>query len=229
MRTRLGIAILTGIACLILGVRSEARSETPARAPKTLNADAAATHELLEGSSGRRETWTTAPTLLVQTSVMDYASGDLSTGFVATDEQLSDADVTQLTADLTASLGVLTAETVKTFRTVVHEKAVAGQIVKVLRKGQIVVGRFRGVQKKSGNIGYGGRMASDGVISQAVVVLDATFDRESDQRALLRTHELGHALGFNHVASRPSIMNPRVGSDMTDFDRAAIRAAFLEK
>jgi hypothetical protein len=48
----------------------------------------------------------------------------------------------------------------------------------------------------------------------------------SDQRALLRTHNLDTRSASNHVASRPSIMNPRVGSDMTDFDRAAIRAAF---
>jgi len=159
---------------------------------------------------------------------MDYSRGDLSTGFLATEEQLSEAEVAQLTADLTAALGALTAETVRRFQTVVRETAPAGHIVRVLRGGQIVVGRFRGVQGKTGNIGYGARMTRDGKITQAVVVLDAKFDRESHERALLRTHELGHALGFNHVQSRPSIMNPRVGSTMTDFDRTAIRAAFAQ-
>jgi hypothetical protein len=228
MRTRRALAVLLGgVACLILGARPEAKSDSVSAAT-AVSADAAATHEMLEGASGRRETWTTAPTLLIQTSVMDYTSGDLTTGFVATDEQLSEAEVAQLTTDLTTALGVLTAQTVKTFHNVVRETAPAGKIVKVLRNGQIVVGRFRGVQSKTGNVGYGGRMAHDGVITQAVVVLDATFDRGSKQRELLRTHELGHALGFNHVESRASVMNPRVGNSITDFDRAAIRMAFPE-
>ncbi|HEX5070806.1 MAG TPA: hypothetical protein VFV78_11385 [Vicinamibacterales bacterium] len=226
-RRRIGI-LLAGLSCFILGVRSEARSDTSVSAPSAVKADEAATHELLEGTRGRRETWAAAPALLIETTVMDYSKGDLSTGFVATDERLSDDEVAQLTADLTAALGVLTAETVASFQTVARETSPAGQIVKVLRPGQIVVGRFRGVQGKTGNIGYGGRMTRNGEITQGFVVLDAKFDRESSERALLRTHELGHALGFNHVQSRPSIMNARVGSTLTDFDRAAIRAAFGE-
>jgi hypothetical protein len=229
MRTRYGMAILlAGVACLILGARPEASTATGNAASATVAADTAATHELLEGTSGRRETWTTAPALLIETSVMDYASGDLSTGFAATTETLSDAEVAQLTADLTAALGELTAGTIKVFRSVRYEAAPAGTIVKVLRAGQIVVGRFRGVQAATGNLGYGGRATHDGAITQAAVVLDAAFDRQSDQRGLLRTHELGHALGFNHVESRPSVMNPHVGSPITAFDRAAIRAAFLD-
>jgi predicted Zn-dependent protease len=56
-------------------------------------------------------------------------------------------------------------------------------------------------------------------------MLDADFDRQSSQRFLLRTHELGHALGYHHVESRPSVMNPRVGNSMTEFDRNAVRYA----
>ena len=39
-------------------------------------------------------------------------------------------------------------------------------------------------------------------------------------------HELGHALGYNHVHSRASIMNPQIGSEPTDIDRAVARVAF---
>jgi len=220
--------LLAGMACFIFGSRPEARVATESIVSAIVNADVAATHELLEGTVGRRVVWTTAPTLLIETSVMDYASGDLSTGFVATDAKLSDADVAQLTADLTEALGDLTAGTFKVFSAVKIAATPAGQIVKVLRAGQIVVGRFHGVRAKTGNLGYGGRMTRNGTITQAAVVLDATFDSESSLRALLRTHELGHALGFNHVESRPSVMNPRVGSPITAFDREAIRTAFLE-
>lgn len=45
-------------------------------------------------------------------------------------------------------------------------------------------------------------------------------------RRLLRTHELGHALGFNHVKSRLSIMNPRIGPEVTALDRQIMMLAF---
>jgi len=48
----------------------------------------------------------------------------------------------------------------------------------------------------------------------------------ADNRRLLRTHELGHALGFNHVKSRVSIMNPRIGPEVTAFDRQVAMLAF---
>jgi hypothetical protein len=129
---------------------------------------------------------------------------------------------------LTGALDVLTAGTLKAFRAVELAPASAGDVVKVIRPGQIVVGRFRGVQSKTGNLGYGARLTrSGGAIASAVVILDAAADRQ-DARQLMRTHELGHALGYNHVESRPSVMNPRAGSSITDFDRAAIQAAFSE-
>ena len=46
------------------------------------------------------------------------------------------------------------------------------------------------------------------------------------RRRLLRIHELGHALGYLHVTSRTSIMNPSIGPEPTDFDRAASKIAF---
>jgi hypothetical protein len=228
VRTR-GLAILlAGLGCFIFGSRPEARAAIENTASATMAADVAATHELLEGIVGRRVMWTAAPTLLIETSVMDFASGSLSTGFVATADTLSDEDVAELTADLTDALNGLTAGTLKVFRAVTIDATPAGEIVKVLRAGHIVVGRFHGVRAKTGNLGYGGRMTRNGMITQAAVVLDEAFDSQSSQRTLLRTHELGHALGFNHVESRPSVMNPRVGNPITAFDREAIRTAFLE-
>jgi hypothetical protein len=169
-----------------------------------------------------------APDLVIETSVMDYASGDLTSGFEAVDEQLTAAEVAQLRTDLTSALSELTAGTLQAFRSISFERAKPGRVVRVLRPGQIVVGRFRGVQKNTGNLGYGGRMTRGGTIIEAAVVLDAAFDRESRDRLLLRTHELGHALGLNHVESQPSVMNPHVGTSLTDFDRRAIRQAFAD-
>jgi hypothetical protein len=56
--------------------------------------------------------------------------------------------------------------------------------------------------------------------------LDRDFDKDDPRRRLLRIHELGHAHGYMHVNSRTSIMNPSVGPEPTDFDRAAAIVAF---
>jgi hypothetical protein len=42
----------------------------------------------------------------------------------------------------------------------------------------------------------------------------------------LRIHELGHALGYQHVTTRTSIMNPAIGPDPTEFDRGGALIAF---
>ena len=193
------------------------------------SADEAAVRELLEGKNGRRESWTSVPALVVVSSVLDYNAGDLNTGFVATGESLTATELSQLQSDLTGALSELTAGTIKAFRAVEFLPASAGDVVKVIRPGQIVVGRFRGVQSKTGNLGYGARLTrAGGAIASAVVILDAAADQKPTQRQLMRTHELGHALGYNHVESRASVMNPRAGSSFTDFDRAAMQAAFSE-
>lgn len=244
MQTRRGAAaLLCGLTCWFLAARPEARTAgdgassgvastsggvVSASSAIKKEEDEAAVREMLEGTAGRREAWTAAPSLVIETAVMDYRTGDLSSGFAALSEKLSDAELTQLTTDLTEALAELSGGTFKAFRTITVEVPQRGDVVKVIRPGQIVVGRFRGVQATTGNLGYGGRMTRNGTITGAAVVLDAAFDQQSDRRQLLRTHELGHALGFNHVESRPSFMNPHVGTSLTDFDRATIRQAFAE-
>ena len=185
-----------------------------------------AMREMFEGSNGHREAWTSAPSLVVINNVLDYAKGDMSSGFAALDQTMSEKELEQLEADLTDALYQLTGGTFESFKSITVESAEAGNTVRIVRPGQIVVGRFRGVQAKTGNIGFGGRLTRSREIVGGVVVLDAAFDTKSDQRQLLRTHEFAHALGYNHVESRSSIMNARVGSTITDFDRAAIRVAF---
>ena len=76
-------------------------------------------------------------------------------------------------------------------------------------------------------LGFGGRRTrKDGTISAGAILLDSEFDRTSAKRRLLRTHELGHALGYNHVHARASIMNPQIGAEPNEFDRAAATIAF---
>ena len=188
--------------------------------------DAAALREMFEGPNGRRETWTITPTLVVMSSVLEYGTGDLAKGFSVTNRRMTPADVAQLRMDLTDALESLTDGRLTAFRDVVIATPEPGTAVSIFQPGRIVVGRFRGVRAKTGNLGYGGRAArSTGAISGAAMMLDEQGDRDTSRRRLVRMHELGHALGYNHVTSRPSIMNPLVGSPISDFDRAAIRQA----
>jgi hypothetical protein len=187
--------------------------------------DGQALQEMLGGSEGPQR-WRQAPKLTVLVSVMDYRPGG-DVEYVATDERLSDADIAELVRDLTDGLGVLTANTFEQFASVSREVVPAGTSVRVSRPDQIVTARFNGLRRSVKTLGFGGRRArKDGTITAGAIQLDSEFDRTSSRRRLLRTHELGHALGYNHVYSRTSIMNPRIGTEPNDFDREAALIAF---
>jgi hypothetical protein len=169
--------------------------------------------------------WERVPELVVLTSVMQYEKGR-STEYLATAQQLTAAEVDSLVADLTRALSVLTDDVFKGFAAVHRETAAAGATVNIMRPGQIVVARYQGVRDQLATIGFGGRSTRNDIIRAGSIILDSDFDRTRTERRLLRTHELGHALGYNHVESRVSIMNPKVGSELTDVDRAIARVAF---
>jgi hypothetical protein len=181
---------------------------------------------MLIDASGQRHHWPSAPRLVVLTSVMNYHDSE-SRDYVATSERLTEDEAQGLAADLTAALQVLTTGAFEQFAAIDYEMVPAGATATIVRPNQIVVGRFHGVRELAKTIGFGGRTARrDGTIVAAAVVLDSGFDHASSMRRLLRTHELGHALGFNHVKSRVSIMNPSIGSEMTDHDRQVSTFAF---
>jgi hypothetical protein len=213
-------------------VRSTAKQPGVSRSPVAMDARVTdenvseSVNEMLVAANGRRQHWTGVPELVVLTSVMEYQPGR-RTDYVATAISLSPDEVTELAADLTAALAVLTDNQYTTFATVTYERVSAGAEARIARPGQIVVGRYKGVRGMVNEIGMGGRTSrADGTITSGAILLDSDYDREDSRRRLLRTHELGHALGYNHVQSRVSIMNPKIGSDITPTDRAAASLAF---
>jgi hypothetical protein len=215
-------------ACLVLvlvAIPCSAQSNGPADAGFE-GADAQAFDELVLGSKRRSVTWVQAPELVVLTSEMQYQTGESNT-YPATSQRLTEVEVNQLIDDLSTALAELTDGVFTTFASVRRESVEPGATTDVLRPGVIVVGRFRGVKHATHSIGFGGRKVNpNGTITSGAMMLDADYDRASDARRLLRTHELGHALGYNHVVSRSSIMNARIGADLTDFDRKAAMVAF---
>ena len=222
-RLRISIALLCVLGIGVAGGRTHAGDAAAAAGFE--GADASALREMLEGAPGRRAFWKTAPALIVLSPVLDYTNGDVLRGYQASDESLSDTDLNLIALELTEAIQELTDGAFDSFRSISVETVAPGTTVKVFRPGAIVVARYHRLRSKTGNIGYGGRSTRNDTINGAVMMLDADFDRESQHRFVLRTHELGHALGYHHVESRPSVMNPRMSSGITEFDRNAIRFA----
>jgi hypothetical protein len=187
--------------------------------------DRYALDEMLRGTHGAALHWAQVPELVVLMPVMQYEKSQ-GTHYRATAERLTEEEAAEIVADLSSALAVLTDNAFQTFAAVQLQTVAAGELVNVMRPGQIVVARYTGVRDQLATIGLGGRSTRGTTIRAGSIILDSNFDRTSDARRLLRIHELGHALGYNHVQSRSSIMNPKIGSEVTTFDRSAARIAF---
>jgi Matrixin len=188
--------------------------------------DLQAFDEMFRSSNHRLQRWTSRPSLVIIATVMRYVSGDTEK-YQATAERLTDDEVTALAANLAEGLTLLTAGTYTTFASVEIERPGQGEQVDVERVGKIVIGRYTGISTLAHTIGYGNWAEQpDGTVVGGTVWLDRDFDRDDARRRLLRMHELGHALGYSHVTVRTSIMNPAIGPEPTDFDRAGASIAF---
>jgi hypothetical protein len=188
--------------------------------------DLGAFDEMFRASNARLQRWTTKPGLVVLATVMTYrntSDGD----YTASAEQLTEDEVNLMVAHMTEGLALLTGNTFTNFAAVEIERPASGSRVNVLRTSRIVVGRYNGIVSLANTIGYGQwAEAADGTITGGAMYLDRDFDRGDARRRLLRIHELGHALGYQHVRARPSIMNTSIGPEPTEFDRAGALIAF---
>jgi hypothetical protein len=188
--------------------------------------DMTAFDEMARTSNARLQRWTSRPALVILGTVMQYRSGG-GEMYDTTAEQMTDDEIGQLQAHLNEGLALLTGNTYTSFASVTVERPAAGTQVDVLRTGSIVVGRYAGIESFGHTIGYGQwSNQADGTVVGGAVFLDRDFDRGDSRRRLLRIHELGHALGYQHVTATVSIMRPSIGPEPTDFDRAAALITF---
>ena len=188
--------------------------------------DLVAFDEMFRGT-GRLQRWTSAPALVILGKVMQFEKTSSDDHYHSTSEQLTEAEIALLIAHLTDGLTLLTGSTFTAFSSIEVDNPPSGKRVNTLREGAIVIGLYRGVQSLANTIGYG-RWATDGTaeVTGGSIYLDRNYDRGNEARRLLRIHELGHALGYLHVTTRTSIMNPAIGPEPTEFDRQGAAIAF---
>ncbi|HUL73321.1 MAG TPA: carboxypeptidase regulatory-like domain-containing protein [Vicinamibacterales bacterium] len=171
--------------------------------------------------------WTTAPPLLVETRTAQFTTVGAPIVTTVADE-MSDSEFSALVDDLTWALPQMTGNTFSQFSSVTRRSSSPGASVSVLNSGVITVVREVGLTAGSGYWGYSRwQFQSDGTITGGMVSLDRDFERSgSPYRRSLRSHELGHALGYNHVTVRPSVMNASAVLEPTPWDRDASSIAF---
>jgi hypothetical protein len=176
------------------------------------------------GEAGVMKRWIQVPALIIETSLLDLdasfdAAGAPTDTAVASAEQMSAADIATLVAQLSRALPLMTGGALSAFSSVTQQTTPAGASVNVLADGAITVVRF--AASGSQCRGYGGFAYLEDYTAVSGYAFLQTCSTEG-----LAAHELGHALGFGHVAATASVMAAAVTGDVTEFDRQAGAIAF---
>lgn len=171
--------------------------------------------------------WTSSPRVVLQNRGLVFTNiSDLE--YTALGAVMSDAEGTSILDDLTWSLPQLTGNTFTEFTDQQRETAADGDRVRVSRPGLVVIARYEGLTAATGYWGYT-RWSWNGAgeMTGAIIMLDRGFDTSSSPfKRSLRAHEFGHALGYNHVNARASVMNQAATIEPNSFDRDGAKLAF---
>ena len=174
--------------------------------------------------------WRAAPPLLIERQTLQLSTVDMVDG-VALDDRMSDEELQSLLTDLRWALPSLTGDTLTAFGRVTERATAPGKTSRLLTTGSITVVRVEGLEEATGTWGWSRWLFEhDGTVIGGVMMLDLASDRSDNRyRRALRAHELGHTLGYAHVSTAPSVMNPNARLEPTTFDRNATRIAFARQ
>jgi|SRR5882672_7158116 len=190
--------------------------------------DLPAFDQMFRSSAGVLHRWTSSPRVIVQTKVLQFTNV-LDVDYTALGTAMSDADATSILADLAWTLPQLTGDTFSQLGDQQRETASEGDRVHVSRQNLVVVARYEGLTTATGFWGYT-RWSWNGAgeMTAGIIMLDRNFDTSASPfKRSLRAHEFGHALGYNHVTGRPSVMNSAATIEPNVFDRDGAKFAFL--
>jgi hypothetical protein len=181
---------------------------------------------------GVTKRWMQAPALVVETSLVDpqsvNAAGVPQYPPVASAEQLSEAAIAELVTQLTRALPLMTGGAFPAFSSIGRSTVAAGTAMEMDRPGTITVVKYRGLDQLCRGYTF---FLFDNLMLEAqqgrLFMQTCTDSRTSAaSSASVVAHELGHALGYGHVAAAPSVMTATVTSDVTEFDRQATAIVF---
>lgn len=190
--------------------------------------DLASFNQMFRGRDDYLRRWTSPPSLVVVPRVLAFTSVEADQ-FTAQGATLSETELQALVSDLNWSLAQMTGGTYTAFASTQIEHVAEGASVTVSRHGQIVVARYAGLQQATTFVGYGRwSWNADGEMLRGIVMLDPDYEDRIgyERRRSLRAHEVGHALGWEHLETRPSVMNAAVRLLPTEFDVAGAALAF---
>jgi hypothetical protein len=171
--------------------------------------------------------WVSAPPLLVEQRVVQFTDVSMADA-AATSDAMTTNEADAVLADLAWALPRLSAGHFPAFADVTRRTSPEGGRVMLLNPGTITVVWVAGLQSATGMWGWS-RWLYDagGRVTGGLTMLDRDFERSGSPYARsLRTHELGHALGYGHVTSRTSVMHPSARYEPTPFDLDAVKIAF---
>jgi hypothetical protein len=207
-------------------IRVPGDSPTITLLPKSL--DLTSFDQMVRGNDAVLHRWIGAPRLVIQRRALKFTNTSDS-AYQATATLLSDADVNELVSNLTEALPQLTGDAFHAFAAQSIETAAEGEMVSVSRPGWIVVARYEGLAAATTFWGYT-RWAWNGAgeMQAASMMLDRAHEASAaPDRHALHAHELGHALGDNHVSARDSVMNVSGTVEINAVDREDARLSFL--
>lgn len=178
--------------------------------------------------AGGLQRWTGAPALRIISNVVEFnATGPT---YTVTGEALTPAEIQGVKNDLGYGLPLLTGSVFTAFTGSTTLSVASGQTVTLLVEGSITFARCTGLTAARGSAGFGQWLfRNDDVVTGGMLCVDRDFELSGNSQALgVRLHELGHALGAQHVTSKPNVlMNPQISvNDVTAWDRDAARIAF---
>lgn len=184
--------------------------------------DLAAFDAMSRTHEGQLVRWTTQPNLIIQRNLLDYA--DDAGGFMVLNEAISDADLSCVEARAREAVSLISGSALSA-GTSTTAAATAGTRVEGTAAGAITVWAARNLGGSAGRGGISYRIPGL-TVAAGVVFLEVAQPGNPNQAScagnvnVLR-HEIGHALGYQHVTTRASVMQPTNAPAPTDFDRQA--------
>ncbi|MEO8480587.1 MAG: hypothetical protein ABI634_00160 [Acidobacteriota bacterium] len=193
--------------------------------PSTI--DLTAFNQMFRGNNGELHRWPSAPAVVLQRRALRFTTLTDS-AYTAIAAVMPDAEAEAILTDLGWALPQLSGSVFPAFSNVQRETAAEGDSIAIARPGIVLVALADGLTASTGFAGYT-RWAWNGAgdVVSAIIVIDRVFDSSASPfRRTVRAHELGHALGYNHVTAIASVMNSTATIEPNTFDLDGARIAF---